>query len=105
MLLGYTPAQLQLGKIYAHDITGYNNEISKGTQDPEQALKWYKMAAKSGLGGEAQYRLGDWYLAGGDEPYVSKDSKLAIQYYEAAAKQGYLKEPQMRLMKAIRFRH
>ena len=53
-------------------------------QDYEEAVKWFRKAAKQG-NGNAQCNLGDAYV---DGEGVDQNHKEAIRWFQEAAKQG-----------------
>jgi TPR repeat protein len=81
--LGFTQAQYELGNLYRLGEHGIS-------QNDQQALKWYGLAATQGNNTEAQFQLGCYWYWGG---WSSKDNtivnqKQAVYWWEMAAKNG-----------------
>lgn len=76
---GDTIAQNELGMAY-----GLGKRVRKA--DPEEAFKWFRMAADKGYA-PAQYNLGSLYYYGTGVP---KDYQEALKWYRKAADQGFV---------------
>jgi uncharacterized caspase-like protein len=109
---GYSPAQYQVGQMYAQGIgtardceqatlwagkaaqagstdaavlfAELNMTDCNGTKDPEKAAQWFRVAAEKGLA-NAQYSLGLLYLTGEGVP---KDVVQARKWLTASASNG-----------------
>lgn len=76
--LDYTPAQVDLGKVYYFGLGGNRNDAA--------ALEWFKRAAELG-DAKGQYHLGQMYTEG--KAGLKESEKEAAVWYKKSADQGY----------------
>ncbi|AWM79377.1 hypothetical protein DKL61_02860 [Gammaproteobacteria bacterium ESL0073] len=76
--LDYTPAQVDLGKVYYFGLGGNRNDAA--------ALVWFKRAAELG-DAKGQYHLGQMYTEG--KAGLKESEKEASVWYKKSADQGY----------------
>lgn len=78
--LGFSPAQVRLGK--AHEFNELDCEFS-----PAKSVHYYTLAAL-GDAAEGDMALSKWLLAGSEDGSIIKDEKKSFQHAELAARRG-----------------